>query len=64
MFDFSQWLVAGIIDGYKKGYIHFSKTTELTVAYLSKGFITEAQVQEIVEACPMPTEDYNENEKL
>lgn len=54
MFDFSNWLKAGIIDGYKQGHTPFVKVTELTVAYLSKGFITEAQAEEIAIACPIP----------
>lgn len=56
MFDFSEWLKAGIVDGFKKGYTPFVKVTELTAAYLSKGFITEAQAQEIMNAIPVPEE--------
>ena len=54
MFNFSEWLKAGIIDGYKKGYTPFVKVTEMTAAYLSKGFITDAQAEEIATACPAP----------
>ena len=54
MFNFSEWLKMGIIDGYKKGLTPFVKVTELTAAYLSKGFITETQAEEIMEACPAP----------
>jgi hypothetical protein len=54
MFNFSEWLKAGIIDGYKNGHTPFVKVTELTVAYLSKGFITEAQATEIAMECPAP----------
>ncbi|MBE7048672.1 MAG: hypothetical protein E7393_04810 [Ruminococcaceae bacterium] len=57
MFNFSEWLKAGIIDGYKKGHTPFVKVTEMTAAYLSKGFITESQVEEIVTACPAPVEE-------
>ncbi len=57
MFNFSEWLKAGIIDGYKKGLTPFVKVTELTAAYLSKGFITEAQATEVMEACPAPVEE-------
>lgn len=45
MFDFSEWLKAGIIDGYHKGHTPF---------VLAKGFITNAQANEIGEACPAP----------
>ncbi len=63
MFDFSKWLVAGIIDGYKKGHTPFVKVTEMTAAYISKGFITEDQAAEIAEACPAPKADeYNEED--
>lgn len=54
MFNLSEWLVKGIIDGYKKGYTPFSRVTELTAAYVSKGLITEAQAEEIAVACPNP----------
>ena len=54
MFDFSEWLKAGIIDGYRKGYTPFVRVTEMTAVYLSKGFITEAQAQEITELSPAP----------
>lgn len=56
MFNFSEWLKAGIIDGYKKGYTPFVKVTEMTAVYLSKGFITEGQAEEIVTECPAPLE--------
>ncbi len=57
MFNFSEWLKAGIIDGYKKGHTPFVKVTEMTAAYLSKGFITEEQAGEIALACPAPLND-------
>ncbi len=57
MFNFSEWLVSGIIDGYKKGYTPFVRVTELTAAYLSKGFISEAQAEEIAAACPAPIQE-------
>lgn len=56
MFNFSEWLKAGIIDGYRKGHIPFVKVTEMTAAYISKGFITEEQAKEIVAECPVPFE--------
>ena len=56
MYDFSNWVVSGIIDGYKNGYTPFSKVTELTANYLIKGIITQAQADEIVLKCPAPTE--------
>ena len=56
MFNFSEWLKIGIIDGYKKGLTPFSRVTEITATYYSKGFITEAQVQEIMDECPMQEE--------
>lgn len=54
MFELSSWLTAGIIDGYKNGHTPFVKVTEMTAAYLAKGFITEAQAEEIATACPVP----------
>ena len=62
MFNFSEWLVAGIIDGYKKGLTSFSKVTELTVAYLSKGFISKEQAEEISVVCPVPVFETVEEE--
>ena len=57
MFNLSEWLVAGIIDGYRKGHTPFVKVTEMTATYLGKGFISEAQAEEIATACPAPTEE-------
>ena len=56
MFNLSEWLVAGIVDGYRNGHTPFVKVTEMTAAYLGKGFITETQAQEIAVACPVPQE--------
>ena len=64
MFNFSEWLKAGIIDGYRKGLTPFVKVTELTAAYLSKGFITEAQAEEIVTECPAPIIDTEVEEEV
>lgn len=55
MFNFSEWVVAGIIDGYNKGLTPFSKVTELTTNYLTKGVITQEQANKIAEACPAPS---------
>lgn len=54
MFDFSKWLVSGIIDGYKKGETPFSKVAELTANYYSKGMISQEQAEEIALNCPAP----------
>lgn len=56
MFNFSEWLKAGIIDGYKMGHTPFVRVTEMTATYLSKGFINEAQAEEIAISCPIPNE--------
>ena len=52
MFNFSEWVVAGIIDGYEKGYTSFFKVTELTANYLIKGIITDlvAEIENPVSA--------------
>ena len=55
MFDYTGWLIAGVIDGYKTGERSFSRTTELTDNYLEKGKITQAQAIEIAIACPEPS---------
>ena len=57
MFDFSEWLKIGIIDGYKKGYTPFSRVTEITATYYSKGLISEEQAKEIMDTCPVPEND-------
>lgn len=54
MFNFSNWVKKGIIDGYKQGITPFFKVTELTANYLLKGLFTEAQAEEIAAACPAP----------
>lgn len=63
MFDFSKWLTAGIIDGFKSGYFPFGKVTELTAAYVTKGLITEAQAEEIASVCPAPAESESGGEE-
>ena len=67
MFNLSEWLKSGIIDGYKNGVYPFAKVTELTASYLSKGLISEAQAEEIATICPAPidvqsAEQVNEGE--
>jgi hypothetical protein len=56
MFNYSEWLIAGIIDGYKKGEISFCETTRRTNNYLAQGTITQVQANEIGIACPKPEE--------
>ena len=55
MFDYSGWLIAGIISGYKTGEVSFCKTTERPDKYLELGKITQAQAIEIAIACPKPS---------
>jgi hypothetical protein len=55
MFNFSEWVKAGIIDGFKNGLTPFSKVTELTANYLAKGIITQEQAENIAAECPIPT---------
>lgn len=62
MFDFSKWLVSGIVEGYKKGETPFSKVTELTAAYYSKGLISQEQAEKIALNCPAPTTESVEGE--
>lgn len=57
MFDFSEWVVAGIVDGYKKGYTSFAKLTELTANYHIKGIISKEQAEGIAMQCPPPLEE-------
>lgn len=61
MFDFSSWLVSGILDGFKKGHTPFSKVTELTANYYAKGLISQEQAEQIATECPAPaTEEATE----
>ena len=55
MFDYTGWLIAGIIEGYKTGERSFSRTTKITDDYLEAGKITQAQAIEIAIACPKPS---------
>jgi hypothetical protein len=54
MFNFSEWVVKGVIDGFKTGLTPFAKVTELTANYLAKGIITQEQAISIAEVCPGP----------
>ncbi len=62
MFDFSQWVVSGIVDGFKKGQTPFSKVTELTANYYLKGLISQGQAEKIATECPAPATDEFEEE--
>lgn len=62
MFDYTGWLIAGIIDGYKTGERSFSRTTKLTDDYLEAGKITQAQAEEIAMACPQPSYEPEQEE--
>lgn len=57
MFDYTGWIIAGIIEGYKTGERSFSRTTKLTDDYLEAGKITQAQADQIAMACPKPSEE-------
>jgi len=54
MFNFSEWLISGITNGYASGNISFVRVTEMTAAYLNKGFISAEQAEQIAIACPAP----------
>lgn len=60
MYSFSEWVVAGIIDGFNKGLTPFSKVTELTANYLVKGIITQEQADKIAVTCPVSERKENE----
>ncbi len=62
MFDYTGWLIAGIIDGYKTGERSFSRTTKITDDYLEAGKITQAQAIEIAIACPKPSYEPEQEE--
>ena len=64
MFDYTGWLIAGIISGYKTGEVSFCKTTERTDKYLELGKITQAQAIEIAIACPEPSVEPEQEEVI
>ena len=64
MFDYTGWLIAGIIDGYKTGERSFSRTTKLTDDYLEAGKITQVQAEEIAMACPKPSYEPEQEEVI
>lgn len=55
MFDYSKWVVDGVIDGYKKGERPFSKTVDFTNTYLLNGIISQEQADHIAKVCPRPS---------
>lgn len=59
MFNFSEWLISGILSGFHSGEFSFAKVTELTAAYVSKGFISNENAQKII-AETMPQENEEE----
>lgn len=62
MFNYSEWVVKGVIYGFKTGLTPFAKVTELTTNYLTKGIITQEQAEAIAIACPAPVETEAESE--
>lgn len=61
MFNFSEWVTGGIINGYKTGEMSFAKTTELTANYLAKGIITQEQAERVMAECPLPYDEVKVN---
>lgn len=56
-FILSEWLMAGIIDGYKTRALPFCETTDRVAKYLSKNLISTEEAIEIGMACPQPIEE-------
>lgn len=56
-FNLSEWLVAGIIDGYKTNAIPFCETTNRVAMYLSKNLISSEQAEVIALACSEPNKE-------
>ena len=53
-FILSEWLMAGIIDGYKTRVLPFCETTDRVAKYLSKNLISTEEAIEVGMACPQP----------
>lgn len=53
-FILSEWLMAGIIDGYKTRALPFCETTDRVAKYLSKNLISTEEAIEVGMACPQP----------
>jgi hypothetical protein len=63
MFNFSEWVVSGIIDGYKTGITPFARVAEMTTNYLLKGIITQEQADKIALECPAPLGEGSVNDE-
>lgn len=60
-FSVSEWLKSALIDGVKNGTMAREFVVAKTVDYLSKGILSEPQVQEIATAIePAPVEEQGE----
>jgi hypothetical protein len=57
MFDYSGWVMGGIISGYKNGEISYCETTDRAERYKANGTLTQAQAEEVAMACPQPSEE-------
>ena len=55
MFDYSGWVMGGVISGFKNGEISYCETTDRAERYKANGTLTQAQVEEIAMACPEPS---------
>ena len=60
-FILSEWLMAGIIDGYKTRALPFCETTDRVAKYLSKNLISTEEAIEVGMACPKPEEVIEED---
>lgn len=51
MFDLKDWLVKGIVNGYKGGYFSLPHVTTMTANYVVSGLLTEADAANISAEC-------------
>lgn len=62
MFDYSGWVMGGIISGYKNGEISYCETTDRAERYKANGTLTQAQAEEVAMACPQPSYEPEQEE--
>ena len=51
MFNLSEWIKAGLKNGYREGVFSMPYITTMTANYIVAGLLVEQDAQEIAEAC-------------
>ena len=63
MFDFKEWVKAGLTEGYASGEFSLPRIVTLTVGYIQNGVLTELDAEEIAISCSPKVEEHEITEE-